>query len=347
MSSESQCPTIDQLPLPPPGRVGWPWTDKCPQLPAFMPDGHPWPRVSIVTPSFNQGQFLEETIRSVLLQGYPALEYVIIDGGSNDTSLDIIRKYEGWLSYWVSEKDQGQSHAIAKGFAKCSGEIIAWINSDDLYLPDALRTVSTAYLAHGIGIFAGDVVHFRERSMDERLVKQSAITLENMVRYWQNRHSWSQPGLFFPHMAYHQVGALDARLQYAMDLDLFCRLLMLGLPVIYVGKPLARFRLHPDSKSCSQLANMMIEASLVSHRYWNVSGNPDKVEEKRYLSGLLLHVARLHLKRGELARCLSMTYRAIRDYSPQVLTVIPLALWNLIMDEMRQLKRILHASKRN
>jgi glycosyltransferase involved in cell wall biosynthesis len=311
-----------------------------------MPDGRPWPRVSIVTPSFNQGRFLEETIRSVLLQGYPALEYAIIDGGSNDGSVDIIRKYAKWLSYWVTERDRGQSHAIAKGFAICSGEIVGWINSDDHYLPDALRTVSTAYLKHGVGIIAGDVVHFREGSVKERLVKQSAITLENMVRYWQNKHSWSQPGLFFPLAAYHQAGALDTKLRYAMDLDVVCRLLMLGLPVIYLEKPLARFRLHPESKSCSQLADMMIEASLVSHRYFKVSGNPEEVEERRYLSGILLHVARMHVKRGELARCLSLLYRAIRDYSPQVFTVIQLTLWKLIMDVMRQSRRALHVSKR-
>ena len=107
-------------------------------------DGSPWPRISIVTPSYNQGQFVEETIRSVLLQGYPDLEYIIMDGGSANQSAEIITRYERWLTYWVSENDRGQSHAINKGFRRSSGAILGWLNSDDVLLPDALATVAMA-----------------------------------------------------------------------------------------------------------------------------------------------------------------------------------------------------------
>src|ERR1700738_1526878 len=110
--------------------TGWPWTTETPRLPAVRPDGSRWPRITIVTPSFNQGQFIEETIRSVLLQGYPNLEYIIIDGGSTDNTVEIIKKYEPWIACWVSEKDRGQSDALNKGFARATGQILAWLCSD-------------------------------------------------------------------------------------------------------------------------------------------------------------------------------------------------------------------------
>lgn len=109
-----RCPTLSELPPPPPGKTGWPWTEESPQLPATMPDGNQWPRVSITTPSYNQGRIIEESIRSVLLQGYPDLEYLVIDGGSTDNSVEVIRKYKRWIAYWVSEPDRGRSRAIKK-----------------------------------------------------------------------------------------------------------------------------------------------------------------------------------------------------------------------------------------
>ena len=116
-------PLIDSLPPIDVAKPGWPWAEASVPLPEKMPDGSDWPRISVVTPSYNQGEFIEETIRSVLLQGYPNLEYIIIDGGSTDNSVEIIKKYEPWLTYWVSEKDRGQSHAINKGFKHAAGEI--------------------------------------------------------------------------------------------------------------------------------------------------------------------------------------------------------------------------------
>lgn len=115
------------------------------KLPDKLPDSSSWPRISIVTPSYNQGQFIEETIRSVLLQGYPNLEYIIIDGGSTDNSVEIIKKYEEHLTYWVSEPDEGLYDAINKGFSRATGEIMAWSNSDDLYVPWTFRTVAEIF----------------------------------------------------------------------------------------------------------------------------------------------------------------------------------------------------------
>ena len=136
--SAMQCPTLSELPPPPSGKTGWPWTEESRRLPNQMPSGCPWPRISVVTPSFNQGKFIEETIRSVLLQGYPNLEYLMIDGGSTDNSVEIIKKYSPWLTYWVSEPDDGQSDAINRGLKMSSGDFATWINSDDLLCKNAL-----------------------------------------------------------------------------------------------------------------------------------------------------------------------------------------------------------------
>ena len=143
-----RCPSLSELPPPPVGRTGWPWTVESPPLPATKPDGSSWPRVSIVTPSYNQGQYLEETIRSVLLQGYLDLRNYVIDGGSTDKSIDIIRKYAPWIDDSVSEKDDGQADAINKGLARASGEIFQFINSDDLLAKDALQVVARSIQAH-------------------------------------------------------------------------------------------------------------------------------------------------------------------------------------------------------
>ena len=136
-----RCPTLSELPPPPSGKTGWPWTQASPQLPDQMPDGAEWPKISIVTPNYNYGRFIEETIRSVLLQGYPNLEYIVIDGNSTDNSVEIIKKYEPWLTYWVSEKDKGQANAINRGINLATGEWFNWINSDDILLQNAFLTL--------------------------------------------------------------------------------------------------------------------------------------------------------------------------------------------------------------
>src|SRR5262245_37717609 len=115
------CLTLRDLPPPPAGKTGWPWTEESLRLSERMPEVHCWPPITIITPSFNQGRFIEETIRSILLQGYPNLEYFVLDGGSTDDTVAIIRKYSSWISFWVSEPDHGQSAAINRGLRMGSG----------------------------------------------------------------------------------------------------------------------------------------------------------------------------------------------------------------------------------
>lgn len=152
-----RCPFLNELPPPPPGKIGWPWTESSPVRCEELSGSQRWPRVSIITPSFNQANFLEETIRSVLLQDYPDLEYVVVDGGSTDGSAEIIDRYSPCLSYWVSELDRGQSIAINKGFAHTTGEIVAWVNSDDILLPGALLKIGRAFMHDpAVGLVYGD-----------------------------------------------------------------------------------------------------------------------------------------------------------------------------------------------
>ncbi len=262
-----RCPTLDQLPPPPPGKTGWPWTEESPQLPDTMPDGRPWPRISIVTPSYNQGQFIEETIRSVLLQGYPNLEYIVIDGGSTDGSVEIIRRYEPWLAYWVSEKDRGQSHAINKGFARSTGEIMAWLNSDDVYVQRALETVARECANKRNGLIWGiceniDATSRTIGQVDKHGYSKCAISL--------GLGTLPQPATFWHRTVWEKVGGLSESLFFSMDYDLWMRFATQP-EVVFQGlsQVLAAERIHPEQKTSPRNRSAMSAemASLFRARY--------------------------------------------------------------------------------
>jgi glycosyltransferase involved in cell wall biosynthesis len=240
-----RCPSLAQLPPPPAGKTGWPWTEETPPLAATRPDGSLWPRISIVTPSYNQGQFIEETIRSVLLQGYPDLEYIIIDGGSSDETVEIIKKYEPWLSYWTSEKDRGQAHAINKGIERISGEVFNWINSDDLLLPGALKYVGEMSAPNRL--LASAVLNSSERG--HFLVCNKGLTAAQLI---SGRGAvFHQPGLWLWAKNLKDVGPLNETLNFAFDYHLVTKYLSRFPQVVYSDRPTAKFRLHDASKTVS------------------------------------------------------------------------------------------------
>jgi glycosyltransferase involved in cell wall biosynthesis len=189
-----------------------------------MPDGQPWPKISIVTPSYNQGQFLEKTIRSVLLQAYPNLEYVVIDGGSTDQSIELIKRYAPWISGWVSEPDRGQAHAINKGFSQVTGEILAWLNSDDYYMPGALKKVALAFSKRKreVGALTG---HGRKVNRSGDTVYTPPVVDLNFdsILDWTNSN-FMQPSCFFRAEAWEQCGPLREDLKYCIDVDLWLKI---------------------------------------------------------------------------------------------------------------------------
>lgn len=243
--------TLKDLPPPPTGKTGWPWTEQTEPLPERMPDGSEWTQISIVTPSYNQGQFIEETIRSVLLQGYSKLEYIIIDGGSTDNSVEIIKKYEAWLNYWVSEPDEGQTDAIQKGFNVSTGVIWNWINSDDLLEPNALQRIAEAYQnTPSATIYSGKLTVFGKG--EPALHPKCFQNLPELVCVWEK---WltPQPSVFLSSSACREVNGLNTGLRYAMDYELYLRLAQLpGFKTNDLYSPVARFRLHSLSKTSSQ-----------------------------------------------------------------------------------------------
>jgi glycosyltransferase involved in cell wall biosynthesis len=231
------------------------------------------PRITIVTPSLNQGQFIGQTIQSVLDQKYPNLEFIVIDGGSTDGTLDILRMNEGRLK-WISEKDRGQSHAINKGLAMAGGEVVGFLNSDDVYEPGALLTVGR-YFSENPGSFW---VTGQCRNIDPegKEIRRIITAYKNFWLRINNRsvlkvlNFVSQPATFWRKAVMERVGYLDEDLRFAMDYDYWMRLYPL-FPLRVIHKPLACFRIHPRSKAGSS-ANAQFDSEMAIARKYVESG---------------------------------------------------------------------------
>lgn len=221
-------------------------------LPPVIINDPSLPIISIVTPSFNQGKFIRETIESVLTQDYPNIEYWVIDGGSSDETLTILKEYEHDLRFhWISEQDSGQSDAINKGLARCRGEIFNWLCSDDIMLPGTLRHVANAWVDHQEPAIIYGLAKFIDEHggnlgycpfQSPQLTLQRLLTLKT-IPY--------QPATFVPTQHFREIGGLDPTYHFTMDLDMWVKV---GerVPFVYVGHDMALYRLHSSSKGISK-----------------------------------------------------------------------------------------------
>jgi glycosyltransferase involved in cell wall biosynthesis len=206
----------------------------------------PLPKVSIITPSFNQGKFLEASICSVLEQNYPNIEYIIVDGGSQDESVEVIKKYQDRLAWWVSEKDKGHADALNKGFSRATGEILAWLNSDDIYFPNAISEVVAVLTSHPeVGMVYGDAELIDDAGMTVGQFGSKQTSYRKMLR---GSVHIPQATTFFRADLWRQVGPLDLSLFYSFDYDLWVRLAKVSR-LLYVPKPWAKFRIHGAGKT--------------------------------------------------------------------------------------------------
>jgi len=269
---------LKEFPEPTRANTGWPWTEKTTRFLCSAPNVRSWPKISIVTPSYNQSRFIEETIRSVLLQEYPNFEYIVIDGGSTDGSVEVIKKYGENIDYWISKPDSGQADAINKGFARATGDILCWLNSDDMLTKNALSYVAEAWQKHGPNIIVtGGCIEYRKNDKQNvhfpRFQKRYDVKCElpisailDLSNEWIQGKFFYQPEVFFPRLAYEEVGRIDDTLFYAMDYDLWARFALNGVMVVVLEKPLAYFRFHSLQKTSNRIP-MLKETISVADRY--------------------------------------------------------------------------------
>jgi glycosyltransferase involved in cell wall biosynthesis len=252
------------LPPAPAGKTGWPWTVDGAEV---VPGGSSaWPKISITTPSYNQGDYIEETIRSVLLQGYPNLEYSIMDAGSKDGTVEIIKKYERWLAGWVSEKDKGQANAINKGWARSTGDVLAYINSDDVYYPGALFKAAKIFQQNPKAEWvAGEVNNgFSLQKIVNRHIPRPTTAVECLGR---RNYGFHQPGMFWRRSMIERLGAFDEGFHSAFCHDFWMRSLLGEYQPYCLRELISFFRLHEGSQSVSGRALFMEDDWRIYHRY--------------------------------------------------------------------------------
>ncbi|HQF27347.1 MAG TPA: glycosyltransferase family 2 protein [Bacteroidia bacterium] len=217
-----------------------------------------WPKISIITPSFNQGGYIESTILSVINQGYPNLEFIIIDGGSVDNTVSVIKKYESKISYWVSEPDNGQSDAINKGFQRVTGDIVNWLNSDDELAPNSLFEIGKAFIENPeCTCCVGRIEMFNQSGVIGTTSSVISPLLEQCIGFGKV----NQPSMYFSTKCHKKIGMINSRMNYLMDTEWYLRYLLAygNNSIVDVDKVFSRFRYHDESKTVSQAEKFRFE----------------------------------------------------------------------------------------
>jgi glycosyltransferase involved in cell wall biosynthesis len=289
-----KCPAFNELPYTTNQGVSWAYKEPSTDISFNDRSAIKWPRVSIITPSFNQEKFIEETIRSILLQDYPDLEYIIIDGGSKDGTVDVIRKYQSWISYWVSEKDAGQTAAINKGFKISTGEIIAWQNSDDTYEPGAIMNAVKFMVDHPeTGVVYSDCNLVDENSRVISQLPSKKYTVQNCLL----QHIVPNQTAFIRRGVWEAVGGVDNELHFAIEEDFWLKIGLISkldqLPGIW-----ANHRKYIGTKTVSQAPMFYREQLKVLDRFFTqTSLSPEIINIKNqvYANAHLIGAFRLNM----------------------------------------------------
>lgn len=246
----------------------------------------PFPKISIVTPSYNQAEFIEETINSVLEQQYPNLEYIIIDGGSTDKTIEIIKRYEKHLKHWVSEPDKGQSDAINKGLRLCTGDVFNWLNSDDYLEPLSLKRIGEAFLNPELLLFAGQCRKFGE-GCNETIIPEhhNCSTYDSRLL----NSNYLQPSVFIRKQAIDEIGGVSSQLHYCMDYELYMKyFLAFGTEnILEENIILAHARLHSNSKTVTQLAKFNRDLHSIWYNLLKQLNGPEDLLNKLKKAGIL------------------------------------------------------------
>lgn len=264
------------------GYGAWPYIAPEPRdLPPTLPGGKAWPRISVITPTFNQGKYIEQTILSVLHQGYPNVEHIIVDGASTDETPRVLERYKDRVALIISEPDRGQSHAINKGMSRATGQILTWINSDDMLAPGALAAIALAFETSGADMVAGICrIYSKGQLVDQHLTccPEGPLNLQQLLDLdgrWQQGQFFYQPEVMFTRDLWTRAGAhVGEHLHYSMDYEMWLRFAKAGAKLHAIGRPIAWFRIHEEQKTSFLESNFLPELTRCRDAFARQHGTP-------------------------------------------------------------------------